>query len=115
MMTGQPQPTTPAAPASGAFVVLSSLVVAEPGMHALEEAFSARLHSVDEWSGHHGLQVWREVAVPGQYAMVSWWQDQKSFAHYMRSTDHHASHARVPSGPYAPRLQDLRRFQVIAT
>ena len=77
-MTAKPQPTKRAAPDPGALVILSSLVVAEPGMHAVEEAFAARLHAVDECSGYPGFAVWRYVAVPGQFPMVSWWQDQQS-------------------------------------
>ncbi len=108
-------PITCAAVPAGALVVCSSLAVSVPGVDALEAAFAARLRAVECWEGYHGLQVWRDLAAPGQYTMVSWWQDKTTFARYMRSSDHHASHARIPDGEHAPRMDSVRRFQLVAT
>jgi hypothetical protein len=33
----------------------------------------------------------------------------------MRSSDHHASHRRVPAGEHAPKLDSIQRFQIVAT
>lgn len=108
-------PITGALAPAGALVVCSSLAVAVPGVDALEAAFAARLRAVERWDGYHGLQVWRDLTAPGHYTMVSWWQDRPTFARYMRSSDHHASHARIPKGEHGPRLDSVRRFQVVAS
>ena len=102
-------------PPPGSFVVASSLLVPPGGAGALEAAFAARLGAVEGWPGFQGLQVWRDVATPGQYTMVSWWDDKRSFARYMRSSDHHASHGRIPIGEHAPKLDSIQRFQIVAT
>ncbi len=102
-------------PRKGSFVVASSLVVPLAGADALEAAFAARLGAVQSWPGFQGLQVWRDVATPGHYTMVSWWDDKPSFARYMRSSDHHVSHDRIPAGEHAPKLDRIQRFQIIAT
>lgn len=98
----------------GQLVVMSTLLVPPAGASALEEAFLLRLGAVDDWEGHRGLQVWRDLHVPGRFAMTSWWQDTTSFARYMRSDDHARSHARVPTGAGAPALESLHRYEVIA-
>ena len=102
-------------PAKGSFVVASSLLVPLAGADALEAAFAARLRAVESWPGFQGLQVWRDVATPGHYTMVSWWDDKPSFARYMRSTDHHVSHGRIPAGEHAPKLDTIQRFEIVAT
>ena len=106
-------PDSPGAP--GELVVVSGLLVPPEGAHTLEQAFADRLAAVDRWDGHRGLQVWRDLHHPGRYLMTSWWADRTSFARYMRSPEHAASHARVPQGAYAPSLESLNRYEVIAT
>lgn len=107
-------PTWPPVPVrTGELVVMSTLLVPAPGAGALEEAFRNRMGAVDDWEGYHGLQVWRDLHVPGRFAMTSWWEDRASFARYMRSEDHAASHARVPRGEYAPSLETLHRYEVV--
>lgn len=106
-------PALPVAP--GTLVVVSSLLVPAPGVQALEQAFRNRLGAVDDWSGYHGLQVWRDLHSPGRYAMTSWWADKTSFARYMRSRDHGDSHSRAPQGEHAAVLETLHRYEVIAT
>lgn len=113
-MTQLEEPPTNALLALGSLVVMSTLVVPERGAAGLEDAFVHRLGSVDDWEGHLGLQVWRDLHHPGRYAMTSWWQDRPSFARYMRSADHDRSHARVPTGELAPALETLHRYQVVA-
>jgi heme-degrading monooxygenase HmoA len=108
-------PTLPSSLQTGSLVVMSTLLVPEAGGHALEEAFLRRLGAVDDWDGYQGLQVWRDLHHVGRYAMTSWWADRAQFARYMRSTDHADSHARVPTGPAAPRLESLHRFEVLST
>lgn len=109
--------TAPAPPLlhTGSLVVMSTLLVPAAGAEALEEAFAHRLGAVDAWDGYCGLQVWRDLHHTGRYAMTSWWSDRAQFARYMRSADHAESHARVPSGPAAPRLESLHRFEVLST
>jgi heme-degrading monooxygenase HmoA len=104
-----------AAGGAGSLVVASSLVVATSGVDALEAAFAARLRAVEDWPGFRGLQVWRDHTTPGAYTMVSWWADAQRFARYMQSSEHHASHARVPNGADGPKLVGVRRFDVVAT
>lgn len=95
-------------------VVVSGLDVPLPGAQQLEDAFSHRLHAVDDWPGHRSLEVWRDLGRPGRYVMTSWWDDRRTYARYMRSPEHHASHGRVPDGPNAPNLAWLSRYEVIA-
>lgn len=99
----------------GTLVVMSTLLVPAPGAPALEAAFRDRLGEVDGWNGHRGLQVWRDLHRPGAYAMTSWWSDARSFARYMRSAEHAASHSRVPQGEHAPALESIQRYEVIST
>lgn len=107
----------PSAPARavqvGELVVMSTLRVPPAGAEGLEQAFRDRLGAVDGWEGHHELQVWRDLHVPGRFAMTSWWKDPATFARYMRSEDHARSHARVPTGPHAPSLESLHRYEVV--
>jgi heme-degrading monooxygenase HmoA len=102
-------------PTAGSLVVMSTLLVPVTGADALEQAFRARLGAVDSWQGHRGLQVWRDLHAPGRYAMTSWWDDRATFARYMASADHRASHHRIPRGDHAPVLESLHRYQVVST
>ena len=47
--------------------------------------------------------------------MNSWWSDKTTFARYMRSSEHAASHARIPHGDHAPVLESLCRYEVLPT
>lgn len=97
----------------GGLVVMSTLLVPPAGTGALEQAFRDRLGAVDAWDGFHGLEVWRDLHVPGRFAMTSWWRDRTTFASYMRSPDHVRSHARVPLGPDAPSLESVHRYELV--
>ena len=94
---------------------MSGLLVPVESAEVLEHAFRDRLHAVDSWEGHRGLQVWRDLHHPGRYAMTSWWADKAAFARYMRSDDHKASHERIPQGEHAPALESLHRYEVLDT
>jgi heme-degrading monooxygenase HmoA len=100
---------------TGLFVVASTIVVDEVGSATLEQAFQHRLGAVENVAGFRGLQVWREAHQPGQYLMVSWWVSREHWTAYMRSPEHDASHARIPSAPARPRPAGLRTFEVVAT
>jgi heme-degrading monooxygenase HmoA len=101
--------------ADGLFVVASTILVREDGSAALEQAFRDRLHAVETTEGFRGLQVWRDANAPGEYLMVSWWESRDDWHGYMRSAEHDASHARMPTGPARPRPGGLWTFQVVAT
>lgn len=105
----------PAPPAPGTLVVVSSLLAPPAGVGPLERAFLDRLGAVDDWDGYRGLQVWRDLHNPGRYVMASWWADKTSFARYMQSSDHAASHRRIPQGEHAPVLESLHRYEVLST
>lgn len=47
--------------------------------------------------------------------MVSWWDTAEQFLAYMRSEDHHLSHARVPTDPHKPRPKSFRSLDLIST
>ncbi len=102
-----------AEPADPAFVVSSEVLTADVAAGALERAFQERLREVDGWPGFRRLEVWRDVARPGAYQMVSWWDTREDFVAYMRSDSHRRSHARVPDDP-APTPGGVRRWEVIA-
>ena len=101
-------------PVPAPLVVMSTLLVPAPGAAALEDSFRHRLGAVERWEGYEGLQVWRDLHVEGRYAMTSWWEDRASFARYMRSDDHAASHARAPQGELAAALETLHRYEVLS-
>ena len=94
-------------------VVVSGLDVASERAGELEAAFRSRLGAVDAWPGFQGLEVLRDLARPGRYVMSSRWADRTSFARYMRSPEHQASHDRVPGGDAAPRLVFVSRYEVV--
>lgn len=99
-------------PATSAFVVASDVTVEEAGVPALEAAFAGRLGEVDSFPGFQRLEVWRDAGRPGAYLMVSWWDSRNDFTAYMRSEQHHRSHARIPTDP-RPRGAGVRRFERI--
>lgn len=82
-----------------AFVVSSEVAISEEFSGQLEGAFEDRLHLVEAAPGFQRLEVWQDIARPGVFQMVSWWDDADRFRDYMRSDDHRRSHARIPSEP----------------
>lgn len=100
-MAGQP---------ASAFVVASDVIIEEAGAPGLEAAFAGRLGEVDSFPGFQRLEVWRDAGRPGAYLMVSWWDSRDAFSAYMRSEQHHRSHARIPTDP-RPRGAGVRRFE----
>lgn len=98
----------------GTFVASSEISVPAGGRAALDAAFAARLHAVDDWPGFRGLEVWASDADPGRLVMVSWWDTEACFRAYMGSEDHRRSHRRVPTGESRPRARGFARFQVVA-
>lgn len=105
----------PAPPALGTLVVVSSLPAPLPGIGPFERAFADRLGAGDGWDADRGLRVWRDLHSPGRSVLASWWADKTSFARYMRSNDHQASHRRIPQGDQAPVLESLHRYEVLCT
>ena len=97
------------------FVVASELAVDPVGAAALEAAFADRLGEVEGHPGFQRLEVWRDNHSDGSYLMVTWWDDETAFRTYMRSREHAASHARIPSEPAKARGVGLRRYTLVAT
>ena len=95
------------------FVVTSELRVPNGGEGALETAFRNRLRAVDAWPGFQRLEVWRDARVEGGYLLVTWWCTPDAYRAYMRSGDHRDSHARVPTGQFAPAAVAVRRYTVV--
>jgi heme oxygenase (mycobilin-producing) len=117
-MTVAPAPEserTPATYFAGAHVVVSELAVEIEGAAALETAFRNRLGEVDGFPGHLALQVWKDDRHPGRYLMVTWWESEAAFKHYMRSESHRRSHDRVPTDPVRARPVHVDRFSLVAT
>jgi heme-degrading monooxygenase HmoA len=107
--------TMPAPTVAGAHVVVSELAVEIEGAEALERAFRDRLGEVDGFPGHLALQVWKDERHPGRYLMVTWWDSETAFKHYMRSDAHRRSHARVPADPVRARPVHVNRYSLVAT
>ena len=112
-MSTNASPDSP--PAGAAFVVASDLEVAPLGAAALEDAFRHRLGEVEKHPGFQRLEVWRDDRREGSYVMVTWWDDEIAFRTYMRSSEHRASHDRIPTQPAKARGVGLRRFTRVAT
>ncbi len=99
---------------AGTHVVVSELAIEEVGIASLEAAFSDRLGEVDSFPGHLGLQVWRDNQKPGRYLMVTWWETEDDFRHYMQSDSHRWSHARIPSEPARPKAVRVSRYSLVS-
>jgi heme-degrading monooxygenase HmoA len=100
------------------YVSVSRLRV-DPGRAAeLVAAFRSRAGLVDNHDGFVDLQVWRSDRDLGEILMVSRWRDREAFTTYMRSQDHHTSHARIPPDLKAAirleRLEQLHTYEVVA-
>jgi heme-degrading monooxygenase HmoA len=97
---------------------MSRLRLPEQDAPALVAAFQDRAHLVDAADGFVDLQVWQSDRDPGEVLMVSRWRDRDSFRAYMRSTDHRASHERIPDALKAviklERLEHLHTYEVVA-
>src|ERR687894_2374570 len=63
----------------------------------LVAAFRRRAGLVDHADGFVDLEVWRSDRDPGEVVMVSRWRDRAAFRDYMRSSEHAASHSRIPA------------------
>lgn len=98
----------------GRFVTVSGIAVPAEGADVLEAAMRDRLGLVEDEHGFGGLQVWRPTRAGDPYRMVTWWDDEQSFAQYMRSPAHRRSHDRTPRGENRPRPAGLDRYWCIA-
>jgi heme-degrading monooxygenase HmoA len=97
------------------FVAFSEIAVPASGRDRLLDAFRGRLGEVDAWPGFQRLEVWEDARDQERIVMVSWWDDDASFASYMRSESHRRSHARVPDGDDRARPDGFHRFRVVAS
>ena len=97
------------------YVAVSEIAVDVEGTPALRAAFDDRLRAVESWEGFLGLELLADRRQAGRYLMISRWQSKEVFVRYMRSDDHRESHARIPSGPHAPRAAGFDEFDVVAT
>ena len=95
-------------------VVVSELAIDPVGAERLEQAFRDRLGAVDDFEGFIRLEVWKDERRPGRYLMTTWWDSPDAFRQYMRSTEHHRSHERIPAEPARPRPVRVERFSLIA-
>lgn len=93
------------------YVVSSEVTIGPEHGDQLERAFQDRLHLVESAPGFQRLEVWQDISQPGVFQMVSWWDDADRFREYMRSDDHRASHARIPSEPERPRGTRFRQYR----
>jgi heme oxygenase (mycobilin-producing) len=96
-----------------AFVVTSEVTIPPDSALTLEQAFRERLHLVEAAPGFQRIEIWRDLARPGVFAMVSWWDCSDSFLRYMRSDEHRMSHARIPQEPDRPRGTGVRRYALL--
>jgi heme oxygenase (mycobilin-producing) len=96
-----------------AFVVSSEVTISPEGAGTLERSFRDRLHLVETAPGFQRIEVWRDLAHPGVFQMVSWWDSVDSFRTYMRSDEHHVSHARIPTEPEKPWGTGVRRYSLL--
>lgn len=96
------------------FVITSEVTIAPDDAGLLAAAFQARVRLVESAHGFQRIEVWRDVAKPGVFQMVSWWDTVADFRAYMRSPDHRASHDRIPAAPHKPRGTGVRRYTVLS-
>lgn len=96
-----------------AFVITSEVTIEPEDAGVLEAAFRDRVRLVEAAPGFQRIEVWRDVARPGVFQMVSWWDTAEAFRAYMRSEDHRVSHARIADPPHKPRGTGVRRYGVL--
>ncbi len=96
-----------------AFVITSEVTIDAEDAGLLAAAFQARVRLVEAAPGFQRIEVWSDLARPGVFLMVSWWDTADAFRAYMRSEDHRISHARIAGPPHKPRGTGVRRFGVL--
>lgn len=95
------------------FVITSEVTIPSEDAGLLEAAFQDRARLVETAPGFQRIEVWRDIARPGVFQMVSWWDTATDFRAYMGSQDHRTSHARIPVPPHKPRGTGVRRYDVV--
>ncbi|HEY0995598.1 MAG TPA: antibiotic biosynthesis monooxygenase [Gemmatimonadaceae bacterium] len=78
------------------FVFISHLTVPEQDRAALERHFRERSRLVDGFPGFLYLQLLAPQAGAASHAFLTAWESRDAFRAYMKSEEHHASHAREP-------------------
>jgi len=76
------------------FLSRSEISVPIDEMPALERAFSDRARLVDRHAGFRGLELLRDIRVPGRYVLLTRWSSRDAFRAYMKSGDHARAHDR---------------------
>lgn len=95
------------------FVITSEVTIASDDADLLQAAFQDRIRMVEAAAGFQRIEVWRDIARPGVFQMVSWWDGAEDFRRYMQSEEHRCSHARIPGPPHKPRGTGVRRYTVV--
>jgi heme-degrading monooxygenase HmoA len=95
------------------FVVSSEVTISPESAETLERAFGERLRLAERAPGFQRLETWQDVARPGVFQLVSWWDNAVSFRWSMRSEEHRISHARIPTEPDRPRGTGVRRYVLL--
>jgi heme-degrading monooxygenase HmoA len=95
------------------FVITSEVTIGSDDADLLASAFQDRVRLVEGAPGFRRIEVWRDIARPGVFQMVSWWHTAEDFRAYMRSEEHRCSHARIPGAPHKPRGTGVRRYTVV--
>jgi heme oxygenase (mycobilin-producing) len=97
------------------YVSISRLRIAPERAPELIDAFLGRSRNVERHDGFVDLQVMQSDRDAGEVLMVSRWRDRDCFKAYMKSADHHASHARIdPDLKAAIKLEALEHLHVVA-
>lgn len=96
------------------FVVTSEVTIPPEHADSLEAAVQDRVRLVEGAPGFQRIEVSSELARPGVFQMVSWWDTAEAFRTYMRSTDHRTSHGRIAGLPRKPRGTGVRRYGVVS-
>ena len=99
---------------SQVYVAVSEIAVPEAGVAALAASFRSRLGAVDRWPGFLGLEVLQSRRRPDEFLMITRWESRDAFLAYMRSPEHRASHARIPSGPQRARGVSFDDYHLVA-
>ena len=95
------------------FIVTSEVTIDPEDAGRLAGAVQARVRLVEAAPGFQRIEVWSDLARPGVFQMVSWWDDAAAFKAYMGSADHRTSHARIEARPHRPRGTGVRRYALL--
>ena len=97
------------------FVALSRFTIANGMAEAVQDAFRARPHLVDDEAGFVGMQVMSPLGKPDEIWLLTQWSDEASYRSWHHGHSYRESHAGIPKGlKLVPKSAEILLFNVFA-